>query len=272
MSTPPYDELRRQLVRQLRDRGAVRTERVAAAFAHVPRHVFVCGVPAADVYADRSIAIKLQDGIPISASSQPAIMAEMIEMLALRGGERVLEIGTGTGYNAAVLAELVGPSGSVITIDVDDELVRAARCHLDDAGYPQVRTLCADGVRGDPSAAPFDRIIATVGVDAVPASWIAQLREGGRLVAPLTVRRQQVVVAFSRTARGLESDAIVGASFIMIRSAEQRDTKKHHLVDAVQRTLARCNGGGRAPGRALRITVEVDGSAHVTFASRDHPA
>ncbi|HWT06721.1 MAG TPA: hypothetical protein VN224_13250, partial [Xanthomonadales bacterium] len=111
MSTPPYDELRRQLVRQLRERGAVRTERVGAAFARVPRHVFVPDVSAEDVYADRSIAIKLQDGVPISSSSQPAIMAEMIEMLALHGGEHVLEIGAGTGYNAAVLAELVGPSG-----------------------------------------------------------------------------------------------------------------------------------------------------------------
>ena len=195
----------------------MRTEPVAAAFARVPRHVFVPAVSAEDVYTDRSIAIKLQDGIPISSSSQPAIMAEMIEMLALHGGERVLEIGAGTGYNAAVLAELVGPSGSVVTIDVDDELVSAARRHLDDAGYPQVRTLCADGVHGEPSAAPFDRVIATVGVDAIPAAWIAQLRHGGRLVAPLTIRCQQKVVAFTRTSRGLESDAIVDAGFIMLR-------------------------------------------------------
>jgi len=217
VSAPQYDELRRRLVRQLRDRGAVRTERVAAAFARVPRHVFVPDVSVEDVYTDRSIAIKLQDGIAISSSSQPAIMAEMIEMLALRGGERVLEIGAGSGYNAAVLAELVGPFGSVVTIDVDDELVRAARRHLDDAGYPQVRTMCADGVHGDPSAAPFDRIIAAVGVDAIPAAWVAQLRAGGRLVAPLTIHCQQKVVAFARTARGLESDAIVDAGFIMLR-------------------------------------------------------
>ncbi|HYW52907.1 MAG TPA: methyltransferase domain-containing protein [Dongiaceae bacterium] len=217
MSTPPYDELRRQLVRQLRERGAVRTERVGAAFARVPRHVFVPDVPAEDVYLDRSIAVKLQNGVPVSSSSQPAIMAEMIEMLALGGGEHVLEIGAGTGYNAAVLAEIVGPAGSVVTIDVDDELLRAARRHLDDAGYPQVRTVCADGVHGDPSAAPFDRIVATVGVDAIPAAWIAQLRDGGRLVAPLTIGFQQKVVAFARTARGLESDAIVDAGFIMLR-------------------------------------------------------
>jgi protein-L-isoaspartate(D-aspartate) O-methyltransferase len=217
VSTPSYDELRRQLVRQLRERGAVRTEQVGAAFARVPRHVFVPNVPPEDVYADRSIAIKLQDGIPISSSSQPAIMAEMIEMLDLHGGERVLEIGAGTGYNAALLAELVGPSGAVVTIDVDDELVAAARRHLDAAGYPHVRTVCANGVHGDPGAAPFDRIIATVGVDAIPAAWVEQLRDGGRLVAPLTIRGQQKVIAFARTPRGLESDTIVDAGFIMLR-------------------------------------------------------
>lgn len=217
MSTPPYAELRRRLVELLLDRGAVRSECVAEAFRRVPRHAFVPGVPAEDVYTDRSIAIKLQDGIPISSSSQPAIMAEMIEMLDLRGGERVLEIGAGTGYNAALLSELVGPSGSVVTVDVDDELVGAARRQLDAAGYPHVRTVCADGVLGDPRDAPFDRIIATVGVEAVPAAWIAQLREGGRLVAPLTIRGQQKVFAFARTACGLESDAIVDAGFIMLR-------------------------------------------------------
>jgi protein-L-isoaspartate(D-aspartate) O-methyltransferase len=144
-------------------------------------------------------------------------MIRMLEALDVHSGHRVLEIGAGTGYNAAVLAELVGPSGSVVTIDVDDELVDAARRHLDDAGYAHVRTVCADGVHGDASAAPFDRIIATVGVDAIPAAWIAQLRDGGRLVAPLTIRCQQKVIAFARTPRGLESDAIVDAGFIMLR-------------------------------------------------------
>jgi protein-L-isoaspartate(D-aspartate) O-methyltransferase len=237
VSTPRYEELRTQLVELLRDRGAVRTGRVAAAFRRVPRHVFVPDVPAEDVYTDRSIATKLQDGIPISSSSQPAIMAEMIEMLELRGGERVLEIGAGTGYNAALLAELVGSSGSVVTIDLDDDLVAAARRHLDAAGYAQVRTVRADGVHGDPNGAPFDRIIATVGVEAIPAAWIAQLREGGRLVAPLTIRCQQKVYAFARTARGLESDAIVDAGFIMLRGDAAHAESVALLLDEPGLTL-----------------------------------
>ncbi|HEX3451801.1 MAG TPA: methyltransferase domain-containing protein, partial [Solirubrobacteraceae bacterium] len=185
-----FAELRARLVAELRERGALRDARVAGAFARVPRHVFVPDVPPEEAYADRSIAIKLEDGVPISSSSQPAIMAEMIEMLALRGGENVLEIGAGSGYNAALLAELAGPSGAVTTIDLDDDLIAAARAHLDEAGYPQVRTLLADGARGDPEHAPFDAVIATVGVERIPPAWIAQLRLGGRLVVPLTIRTQ----------------------------------------------------------------------------------
>jgi protein-L-isoaspartate(D-aspartate) O-methyltransferase len=254
----PYADLRAQLVALLRERGAVRSERVAAAFARVPRHVFIPDLPPEDVYTDRSIAIKLQDGIPISSSSQPAIMAEMIEMLELRGGERVLEIGAGTGYNAALLAELVAPSGSVVTIDVDAELVTAARRHLDDAGYPHVRALCADGVYGDPAGAPFDRIVATVGADAIPRAWIEQLREGGRLVAPLTIRGQQKVIAFARTPRGLESDAMVNASFIMLRGSSA----------PVEGTTPALDARGSRPGNAaLRVTIDSAGTAHVALSA-----
>ncbi len=217
MTVSAFAELRARLVGELRARGALHDARVAEAFARVPRHLFVPDVPPEDVYADRSIAIKLEDGIAISSSSQPAIMAEMLEMLALRGGENVLEIGAGSGFNAALLAELVGPSGAVTTMDLDEDLVAAARRHLDEAGYAQVRALHADGARGDPDRAPFDAVIATVGVETIPPAWIAQLRLGGRLVAPLTICSQQKVIGFERVARGLESRAIVDAAFMMLR-------------------------------------------------------
>jgi protein-L-isoaspartate(D-aspartate) O-methyltransferase len=209
--------LRARLVTHLRARGDVRSERVGAAFERVPRHLFLPDLPPEEVYTDRSIAIKLQDGIPISSSSQPAIMAEMLEMLALREGERVLEIGAGSGYNAALIAELTGPTGFVETIDLDDDLVASARSHLETAGYARVRVVLADGALGDPAHAPFDAVIASVGVERIPPAWIAQLRVGGRLVAPLTIRSLQKVVAFERVADGLESRAIVDAGFMMLR-------------------------------------------------------
>ena len=217
MTPQRFADLRARLVEHLRARGDVRTERVAAAFQRVPRHVFLPDVPPGDVYADRSIAIKLEDGVPISSSSQPAIMAEMLEMLAVREGDRVLEIGAGSGYNAALLAELAGRSGFVETLDIDEDLVAAARGHLDTAGYHRVRTLRADGALGDPDGAQFDAVIASVGVERIPPAWIAQLRTGGRLVAPLTIRSLQKVVVFERTATGLESIAVVDAGFMMLR-------------------------------------------------------
>lgn len=217
MTPERLDALRARLVAHLRARGDVRSERVGAAFERVPRHLFLPNLRPEEVYTDRSIATKLQDGVPISSSSQPAIMAEMLEMLALREGDRVLEIGAGSGYNAALLAELVGPAGFVETIDLDDDLVAGAREHLERAGYARVHVALADGANGDSANAPFDAVIASVGVERIPPAWIAQLRTGGRLVAPLTIRSMQKVVAFERTADGLESRAIVDAGFMMLR-------------------------------------------------------
>lgn len=243
MTPERVDALRARLVTHLRARGDVRSERVGAAFERVPRHLFLPDLAPEEVYTDRSIAIKLQDGVPISSSSQPAIMAEMLEMLALREGDRVLEIGAGSGYNAALIAELVGVSGFVETIDLDDDLVAAARDHLARAGYARVKVTLADGALGDPAHAPFDAVIASVGVERIPPAWIAQLRTGGRLVAPLTIRSMQKVVAFERTADGLESRAIVDAGFMMLRGpSASADTVALVLGD---------------PGITLRVLADV---------------
>jgi protein-L-isoaspartate(D-aspartate) O-methyltransferase len=223
---------RAQLVAHLRARGDIRSERVAAAFSRVPRHLFVPEMSPEEAYTDRPLAIKLEDGVPISSSSQPAIMAEMLEMLALRGGERILEIGAGSGYNAALLAELAGPTGSVSSLELDADLVDSARAHLEGAGYARVRVTRADGAAGDPERAPFDAIVASVGVERIPAAWIEQLREGGRLVAPLTIRSMQKVVAFERTAQGLQSLRFVDAGFMMLRGpSATADTRLIALGD-----------------------------------------
>ncbi|MGH7706591.1 MAG: methyltransferase domain-containing protein [Vulcanimicrobiaceae bacterium] len=210
-------KLHAQLVATLCERGAIRSANVEAAFRRVPRHVFIPGVPVSDAYADRSIPIKFGDGVPISSSSQPAMMAEMLERLALRAGDRVLEIGAGSGYNAALLADLVGPAGFVATIDLDADLADGARRHLAAAGFHQVRTICADGTDGDLADSPFDAIIATIGVGDIPPAWISQLRIGGRLVMPLAIRLLQRVVTFQRTAESLASTSVIGGSFMMLR-------------------------------------------------------
>jgi protein-L-isoaspartate(D-aspartate) O-methyltransferase len=173
-------------------------------FERVPRHVFVPRFETLEwegpsivadssvdpeqwlelTYSDRPLATKTgSDGMPISSSSAPRIMAFFLDALGIEDGCSVLEIGTATGYNAAILCERVG-SENVTTIDIDPGLADAARAHLAEAGYtPEVIT--ADGLEGYPPRAPYDRIIATCSVHRIPMAWVDQLRLGGVLVAPL---------------------------------------------------------------------------------------
>ena len=179
--------LHQALVDGLKSMGCIRTPAVEAAFRTVPRHLFLPGVPLDRVYSDQAIPTKRQDGRPISSSSQPAVMAVMLEQLGLEPGHRVLEIGAGTGYNAALMAWLVGETGQVVTVDIDDDIVAGARAHLAAAGFDWVRVVCGDGALGYPDAAPYDRIILTVGAWDIAPAWIEQLRPGGRLLLPLAV-------------------------------------------------------------------------------------
>src|SRR5262249_17070828 len=143
-------------------------------------------------------------GLPISSSSAPNIMATMLEQLDIAPGMRVLEIGAGTGYNAALLGRLVGDSGTVTSIDLDPPVVAEAREHLRAAGVANVRVGAGDGWLGAPLDDPFDRIIATVGVWEVSPHWFDQLRPGGVLVLPLWLRPGvQVSVALVRDTDGM---------------------------------------------------------------------
>ncbi len=193
--------LQQGLVHVLAQGGHIRSRRVEDAFRAVPRHLFVPGVPLKQVYADEVIPTKFEGGRSISSSSQPAIMAVMLEQLDARPGQRVLEIGAGTGYNAALLAHIVGPDGYVTTVDIDDDIVEGARAHLAAAGFgpDRVRVVRADGVLGHPEGAPYDRIILTVNAEDIAPAWRQQLRpgSGARLVLPLTIRDGiQAAVAF----------------------------------------------------------------------------
>ena len=195
----------------------MRTAAVEAAFRAVPRHVFLPDVGVEDVYTDRAFPTKHADGRPISSSSQPAIMAIMLEQLALQPGQRVLEIGAGTGYNAALITHLVRNGGQVVTIDIDEDVVVAARQHLAAAGFDRVDVRCADGGYGDPEGAPFDRIILTASAWDITPAWFEQLTLGGRLVLPLGLRQVQQSVAFERHQDHLESVSVAGCGFMPLR-------------------------------------------------------
>ncbi|HEY0696468.1 MAG TPA: methyltransferase, FxLD system [Micromonospora sp.] len=183
------ERLRQALVDELRGHGVLWSPAVEAALRAVPRHLFVPAVPVRAAYANDVVPTKRDErGLAVSAASQPSIVALMLEQAEVRPGQRVLEIGAGTGYNAALLAYLVGGTGSVTTVDVDADIVEGARTALAHAGYGRVDVVPGDGALGHPAGAPYDLVIATVGAWDVPAAWLAQLTAGGRLVVPQRVR------------------------------------------------------------------------------------
>ena len=214
------DAARARLASELRRHGPPLSASVHAAFARVPRHVFVPEMEPAAAYRDQAFVIKCgPDGLPVSSSSQPAMMAIMLDQLELQPGHRVLEIGTGTGYNAAVMSAVVGPGGEVVTIDIDPELVARARSSLLAAGYDTVTVKCADGGYGDPGGAPFDRIIVTAGAWDIAPAWLAQLGPGGRLVLPLSVRGIQLSVGLQRAGEAWLSTSAWRCGFVRMLGA-----------------------------------------------------
>lgn len=213
------------MVDDLKARGLIQTEAVEAAFRSVPRHLFLPDVALDRIYRDDAIVTHYNaQRQPISSSSQPAIMALMLEMLALEPGHRVLEIGAGTGYNAALMAHIVGDTGQVATIDIDTDFVHEATEHLNVSGYRQVRVLCGDGAHGAEAFAPFDRIILTVGAGDISPAWREQLQMRGRLVLPLTLRCIPRVIAFERTSdHGLTSVSVTLGGFMPLRGVDAID-------------------------------------------------
>ena len=138
------------------------------------------------IYSDQGLMMRSPPDH--SAASQPALVVTMLHELGLEPGRKVLEIGTGSGWNAALIAHGVGREGVVHTVDIQHDLVEQAREHLAEAGHPSVHLRSGDGGVGWPAAAPFDRIVATVGCPDIPAAWLDQLTDGGVLLLPLLMR------------------------------------------------------------------------------------
>jgi protein-L-isoaspartate(D-aspartate) O-methyltransferase len=225
-------QLRTRLVGGLRSRGVIRSEAVETAMLAVPRHRFVPEAPLRIAYADDVYVTKRNsDGEPVSSASQPAIVAEMLEQLDVRPGHRVLEIGAGTGYNAALLDALVGPDGAVTTVDIDAETAGRARRALEEVGSERVRVVEGDGELGFIDGAPYDRIIATVGTWDLPPAWWDQLAEGGRLVAPLSIRGCEHSVAFDYADGVMRSRSIVSCGFMPMRGLGSQEGQAVELSE-----------------------------------------
>jgi protein-L-isoaspartate(D-aspartate) O-methyltransferase len=203
-----WERERRAMVdHQIRARGVLSPE-VLAAMARVPRHLFVPPAERSASYEDRPLPIGCGQTI-----SQPFIVAFMTELLELEPADRVLEIGTGSGYQAAVLAEL---AREVFSIEIVAELGRNARAALDQGGYGEVRLRVSDGYDGWEEEAPFDAIVVTAAVDHVPPPLVAQLKPGGRMVIPIGAPWDvQALVLLTKDAAGrVESRRMLAVRFV----------------------------------------------------------
>jgi protein-L-isoaspartate(D-aspartate) O-methyltransferase len=185
-----FDKLRERMVEtQIRARG-VKDEKVLRAMRRVPRHLFIPSDMVPYAYADEPLPVG--EGQTIS---QPYIVAYMTEALALTGRERVLEVGTGSGYQTAVLAEL---AAEVYTVELISSLAAQAQEVLTGLGYQHVHYRLGDGGQGWPEEAPFDRIIVTAAAASMPEALSRQLKDQGRLVLPLGSESQELVLVVRR--------------------------------------------------------------------------
>ncbi|MFC4001772.1 ATP-grasp peptide maturase system methyltransferase [Prauserella oleivorans] len=247
---------RRHLVQELLREDAVRDPLWIEAFRHVPRHVFLprffvphgnrwAAVARGDanwlplVYSDTVLVTQLDDdpglwerarregpvpGTPTSSSSMPGIMALMLEHLQFREGDHVLEIGTGTGYNAALLCHRLGDA-RVSTVDIDPTLCRQARAALATIGYhPECEV--ADGEKGFPPSAPYDRVLSTCSVSHLPPAWLEQTRPGGLVLTTLNrpIGAGMVLVAAGEGATGEGVVLATDGRFMPMRAHRRADT------------------------------------------------
>ncbi|MGA5704336.1 methyltransferase, FxLD system [Peterkaempfera bronchialis] len=213
-------QLRDQIVDTLIADGTIVSKPVETAMRAVPRHQFAPDASMDEVYSAYNAVFTKKDehGVIMSSVSAPQIQAMMLEQAGIEPGMRVLEVGSG-GYNAALIAELVGASGEVTTVDIDPEVTDRAARLLAGAGYSRVRVVCADATDGVPAYGPYDRIVVTAGAWDIPPAWVSQLTAGGRLVVPLRMRGLTRSIAFDRAGDHLTSVSAQVCGFVPMQGA-----------------------------------------------------
>ncbi len=204
--------MRKRMVKIQIERRGIKERRVLDAMLGVPRHMFVPEQVKDRAYDDGALPIGEEQTI-----SQPYIVAKMTELLALEGNERVLEIGTGSGYQAAVLAKLVR---HVYTIEIVPSLARQAEDRLTRMGYDNVSVRLGDGYRGWKEHAPFDAVIVTAAPDHIPPRLVEQLREGGRMVIPVGNANQHLTLLVKET-NGVREERVIPVRFVPMTGEAQ---------------------------------------------------
>ncbi len=210
-------------------------ENIAKAFDEVPREEFVEADSIWRVYTDNAVVSYKSESI-YSTSSQPSLMAEFMRDVGLKEGMRVLEIGGGTGYNAAVMGRIVGNSGKVVSVEYVEEIYERAVENMRKLGIRNVVMVKGDGYHGYEKFAPYDAIIVTVGVDEIPRSWIEQLADGGKIIAPINLLSAhfQPAMLFKKIGDMVWGRYVVSTSFIkargMLGNLADRNLKKLEKV------------------------------------------
>ncbi|MDQ1294992.1 MAG: protein-L-isoaspartate(D-aspartate) O-methyltransferase [Actinomycetota bacterium] len=233
------------------------SDRVDAAMRAVPRHLFLPDVPLERAYGlDPVVTHRDADGVPISSASGTATVAGMLQQLDVRTGHRVLEIGAGTGYNAALLARLVGPSGSVTTIEYDEVVAAEAEEALSTL-CGNVTVVHGDGMLGAPEGGLFDRIVVTAGAWDIPRAWWEQLADDGVLVVPLRILGLTRTVVFEQVGACLCSRSVAEDGFMPMRGAGAVHEQNIPL--------------GVGPDLVIRIDDDRPTDASALHGALDHP-
>jgi protein-L-isoaspartate(D-aspartate) O-methyltransferase len=197
-------------------RHGVTDAAVLRAMDEVPREHFVAAGQSAMAYADQALPIACGQTI-----SQPFVVAYMTERLGVRPAHRVLEVGTGSGYQAAILSRL---AREVVTVERYRTLAEAARGRLQTLGYANVEVIAGDGLLGAPDKAPFDRVLVTAAAEQIPQALVDQLGEGGVMVLPLGPHDgTQMIVTITKTEQGLEREELIGVRFVPLLPGKARE-------------------------------------------------
>ena len=212
-----FARLRERMVEQQLRARDITDARVLAAMLRVPRHEFVPGQAIGSAYEDSALPLALGQTV-----SQPYIVAFMTQALALKGSERVLEVGTGSGYQAAVLAEL---ASEVYTIEILPELTGHARTVLQTLGYRNIHFRTGDGYQGWPEAAPFDAIVVTAAPDHIPPPLVVQLKPGGRMILPVGHVEQELVI-IEKSESGIRRRSTIPVRFVPMTGRAQQGPPK----------------------------------------------
>lgn len=174
-----YEEKRIKLVNNLKEREYIKTTKIEEAFLNVPRENFIPSKVEKRAYADKPLPIG--QGQTISA---PSMIAIMLEVLDLKKDQKILEIGTGSGYNAALLAEIIGPDGIVYTVERLEKVAEVGRKNLENEGYENVEVVVEDGTKGYEERSPYDRILVTACAPKIPDSLVSQIDKSGKIAIP----------------------------------------------------------------------------------------